>query len=173
MTCSAWMLSLLARQQMFLKEQFSSRYPSSWLVWEPGEWKPARNAAEGNTSQTQHTTPTSSRRPASGDALCFELKGSKELAIGRDSASDIVINDMTISREALRLRPVEGGWRVRMAEGASADTRFGEKPAQPGMEVKLEPGTVISSGGVRFTFYDPNAFVERLKKSAPRGTGTH
>lgn len=162
------MLSLLVRQQLFLKEQFASRYPSSWLVWEPGEWKPARTPSEGNTSTTHHSTPSSSRRPAGGDALCFELKGNKELALGRDSASDIVINDMTISREALRLRPADGGWKVRLAEGASADTRFGDSPAQPGMEMKLQPGTVIASGGVRFTFYDSLGFVERLKNSPPR-----
>lgn len=167
MAASAYMLSLLVRQYLFLVDAFRTRYPSSWLIWEPGAWRPARTAAEGDNAATQQATKAPAR-PVGTDALCFELKNdaNHELTVGRVSESDIFINDMTLSREQLRLSVTNGVWSVKLADEAGATTHFDGTPAQLGKPVALKSGSSITSGDVRFTFYDTAGFISRLKTEA-------
>lgn len=167
MVASAYMLSLLVRQYLFLVDAFRTRYPSSWLIWEPGAWRPARTAQEGDSAATQQAAKAPSR-PVGTDALCFELKNDarKDLTVGRISESDIFINDMTLSREQLRLSIENGTWFVRLADVAGAPTHFDGVPAIVGKPVALKPGSTITSGDVRFTFYDTAGFIARLKTEA-------
>ncbi|MFT3711421.1 MAG: FHA domain-containing protein [Archangium sp.] len=164
MAASAYMLSLLVRQYLFLVDAFRTRYPSSWLIWEPGAWRPARTAAEGDHAATQQATKAPAR-PVGTDALCFELKNETkgDLTVGRVSESDIFINDMTLSREQLRLSVANNVWSVRLADAGGAETHFDGTPAIAGKPVALKSGSTITAGDVRFTFYDTAGFIARLK----------
>lgn len=167
MAASAYMLSLLVRQYLFLVDAFRTRYPSSWLIWEPGAWRPARTAQEGDHATTQQAAKAPAR-PVGTDALCFELKNDTkhDLTVGRISESDIFINDLTLSREQLRLSVDNGQWFVRLADVAGAATHFDGIPAVVGQPVPLKPGSTITSGDVRFSFYDTAGFIARLKAEA-------
>lgn len=167
MAASAYMLSLLVRQYMFLVDAFRTRYPSSWLVWEPGAWRPARTANEGDHATTQQAT-RATNRPLGSDALCFELKNDTrgELTVGRSSESAVFINDLTLSREQLRLSVHDGAWSMRLADAGGAVTHVDGVLATPGKATPLKSGATITSGDVRFTFYDTAGFLARLKADA-------
>jgi hypothetical protein len=79
------------------------------------------------------------------------------------SESDVFINDMTLSREQLRLSVANGVWSVRLADAAGAPTQFDGVPAVFGKPVPLRSGSTIIAGDVRFTFYDTPGFIARLK----------
>ena len=162
------MLSLLSRQRQLLGPRFSSRYPSNWLVWEPGAWRPARSEATSNVESTQLPTPVPAARPVSEDALCFELKRVEaSLTMGRSTENQIVVNDLTVSREQLFLEFAAGQWRLRTLGPVTVDGRV---VGPEGALLTNEASVAI--GDVRMTFYEPEGFLRRLetesgKTSAP------
>src|SRR6266498_1917201 len=99
----SYLISFLSTRALLLKDQFPTKHPGSWLVWEPGNWHaPAIAASVAKTLGPQERPTT----PAKGDALCFQLSslGNKQsLKAGRDPGSDLVLNDATVSREHLLL----------------------------------------------------------------------
>ncbi|WP_257454822.1 FHA domain-containing protein [Archangium lipolyticum] len=163
------LLSLLVRQHLALKEKFRVRYPHCWLVWEAGVW----NVPE-NSEQNHGTTrlPTSDLRDClpSGDAMCFELalgtSGRDVLSLGRASHNVFVINDATVSREHLVLRPLpEGSWTVEaLAQGGPAT--LGGKLLRPGEPTPMESGMQLQLGDVRLTFHDADSFSTRMGHTA-------
>ena len=164
------MLSLLGRQRQLLGPRFSSRYPSNWLVWEPGPWRPARSEATSNVESTQLPTPAA--RPVSEDALCFELKRVEaSLTMGRSTENQIVVNDLTVSREQLFLEFAAGQWRLRTLGPVTVDSRVvGPEGALLTNEAR------VTIGDVRMTFYEPEGFLRRLeaesgKTSTPAAAG--
>ena len=159
MAVAAYMLSLLSRQKQLLAERFFERYPSNWLVWEPGHWKPARSESTSNTEATQLPTSMPFTRPLGDDALCFELKRvNSDLAVGRGTENQIVLNDLTVSRTQLHLEFAGEQWRVRAASAVTVD---GVPVGAAG--VVLENGSVLIIGNVRMTFYEPQGFGQRLQ----------
>ncbi|MFZ5444423.1 MAG: FHA domain-containing protein [Myxococcota bacterium] len=169
MAASAYMLSLLVRQYLFLVDAFQNRYPSSWLVWEPGAWRPARTTLEGNSASTRLAEDTGPARPAGSDALCFELKnGTAQLTLGRSSESDIFINDLTLSREHLVLTWAGTQWQATVAPTSSVATQVEGKPIAQGVTVPLKSGMHITAGDVHLTFYDVVGFLARLREEAAR-----
>lgn len=106
------MLSILHRQQLLLKEGFVLRYPLDWLVWEPGPWRPAHSVLESNLESTQQPLRQEGERPIGPDAICFQLKlpASGLIKVGRATTNDLVINDLTASREQFALRHDAGQW---------------------------------------------------------------
>lgn len=159
MAVAAYMLSLLSRQKLLLGDRFFERYPSNWLVWEPGHWKPARSESTSNTEATQLPTSMPFSRPLGDDALCFELKRvNSDLAVGRGTENQIVLNDLTVSRTQLHLEFAAGQWRVRSAIGVSVD---GVQVGVAGAVFKN--GSTLIIGNVRMTFYEPEGFGKRLQ----------
>ncbi len=169
MPVSAYMLSLLVRQYLFLADAFQSRYPSGWLIWEPGAWRPARTTVEGNSAATRVGEDTHGARPAGTDALCFELKNvAGQHTLGRSSESDIFINDLTLSREHLVLKFADQHWQVGVAPSSSVSTSVEGKPLAVGTLVSLTSGMRITAGDVHLTYYDVVGFLARLKEEAAR-----
>lgn len=162
MSVAAYMLSLLARQRALLGDRFLERYPSNWLVWEPGVWRPARSASTSNTEQTQLPTPVPFSRPSGDDALCFELKRvAADLTVGRGTENAIVVNDLTVSRTHLHLDFAADKWTVRTTSQVTVDGKPVGANGAP-----LVNGSVIGVGDVRLTFYEPKGFAARLQPQA-------
>lgn len=159
MAVSTYMLSLLGRQHLLLGGQFFDRYRSAWLVWEPGPRRPSRSL-HGNTEAT--LLPTSQTpKPMVSDAICFELKQTPDarVTVGRSSDNELVLNDLTVSREQFVLEFVNRVWRVR----SLGTPLHVEDVAVQAEGVVLKSGSVISAGDVRMTFYSPEGFPTRLE----------
>lgn len=169
MAVSAFMLSLLNRQRQLLGARFFERYPSNWLVWEPGPWRPARSVLTSNTEATQLPTPAPVARPVGEDALCFELKRAvSALTVGRGSENQIVINDLTVSREQFRLEfSADQKWRVHSKGPLTVD---GQPVGPQGALLKNASSIVV--GDVRMTFYEPDGFPHRLESEGKKAPGT-
>src|SRR4051812_41326424 len=94
-----FMSSLLARQVLVLKDKFLERYPSAWLVWEPGVWHAAD--VDIHTDATKLPSgPEVPAQPQRGDALCFALEpatGRQSWVLGRSQDCDLVMPDATVS----------------------------------------------------------------------------
>jgi hypothetical protein len=160
MSVPAYMLSILYRQQLMLKDGFIARYPLDWLVWEPGPWRPARSVLESNLEVTQLPGSDKVARPVGEDAICFQLKLPKDrdlLKVGRATTNDIIINDLTASRDQFSLRLHDGGWVLLAANGVvTVDGRPVDELAGP-----LKSGTVIALGDVRATLLAASDMVVR------------
>jgi hypothetical protein len=162
----AYMLSLLAVRRFTLQAEFVTRFPSSWLVWEPGVWQPA---AGGPAAEATRITSLSavSARPVGGDALCFELSSGAALKVGRAPGCDVVLNDATVSREHVWLEPVAGsaGWAVRLQPGASTTSLNGQWLSS-GVPRPLSPGDSLRLGNVTLTYHDASGLAARLDAMA-------
>ena len=158
MAVSTYMLSLLGRQHLLLGGQFFERYRSAWLVWESGPRRPSR-ALHGNTETT--LLPTQAPNAAVSDAVCFELKQEPNatVTVGRSSDNELVLNDLTVSREQFVLEFIDRVWRVR-SRGTPLRV---ENVAVEAEGVVLMNGSVIVAGDVRMTFYSPEGFPTRLE----------
>ena len=157
----SYLLSFLATRAAVLSTGFAKKYPGVWLVWEPGAWHapetggPARKTIAG-------LKPAST--PSGADALCFQLQldaGKKEIKIGRDEKSDVVINDATVSREHLTLTEAP-------AEQWSATPAKDRLVKKDGAMLEylraspLVPGNKLELGSVTLTFYDGSSFEKRV-----------
>lgn len=163
----AYMLSVLHRQALLLKEGFVERYPNEWLVWEPGPWQPARSSIESNLETTLRPSSKAAPQPATGDALCFQLKlarGAQTLKVGRATTNDIVINDLTASREQFMLRAERGAWFLAGGTGA---LELDGKPVGA-VEGPLSSGAVISLGDVRMTLLSASELASRAATFRPK-----
>lgn len=163
----AFMLSLLQRQRLMLTDKFTVRYPSCWLVWEPGSWKPPHSTAEADSGKTQLPAPAHDLRPRGSDALCFQLylaRGAPQgtLTLGRATEGDIVVNDMTVSREHLKLHLEKGAWAAEAVAAPAASSKVGSKVLTAGQRHPLVSGATVTVGGVTLTFYDAGAMLKRL-----------
>lgn len=153
-------MSLLSRQLALGADAFLTRYPHSWLVWEPGGWvaptaDPQMSVAETRLAET-HVS-----RPHSGDALCFGLKApeGQALRLGRAVENEIVISDLSVSRFHARLELKDDQWHV---VAVSDPAVVGEDVVGPGTSQHLISGQAIELGGVRLAYYDSKAFRERV-----------
>ena len=158
MAVSTYMLSLLGRQHLLLGGQFFDRYRSSWLVWEPGPRRPSR-AINSNTETTLQPA-SSGPQPVGSDAMCFELKQapSATFTVGRGSDNELVLNDLTVSRDQFVLEFDNRAWRVR----SRGTPLLVNDVAVPLEGTELTNGAVIAVGDVRMTFYSPEGFSSRL-----------
>jgi hypothetical protein len=163
----AYMLSILHRQALMLQEHFAQRYGHDWLVWEPGPWKPARSVLESNLEATMLPNPKPLERPVGDDAICFELKlpkGASSLKVGRATTNDVVINDLTASREHFSLRRAPEGWWVVAPHGVlTLDGRAVDDDAGP-----LKSGALMALGDVRLTYLNPVELGRRARAFKPR-----
>src|SRR5262249_39386970 len=148
----AYLLSLLVRQRLALKDQFQARYPHAWLVWEPGVWRVSASLAEQSMGRSRLPSGDDEDHPPQGDALCFELStsarnGDAVLRVGREPGSDIVINDTTVSREHLLLTAnADARWRLSVSR-SSKTTFYAGRKLSPGTELALRPAARVGIGG--------------------------
>lgn len=165
---AAFLLSLLARQYLLLKEDgFTKRYAHPWLVWEPGAWNAPSPGENPSIASTRTPPMGTALTPKVGDALCFSLEATKAtLLVGRSSDSDIVINDMTVSREHLVLSHDGAAWAVEAKHGTT--TSGSGAVVLPGVRVPLEQGATLKVGGSVLTFWSAPAFLGRVKAAAQR-----
>jgi hypothetical protein len=155
MGAPAFMLSILHRQRLLLRDEFVTRYPSEWLVWEPGPWKPARSVLESNLESTQQPASLPPLRPAGDDVICFQLQRGATLKVGRATSNDIVVNDLTASREQFQLRFEAGAWVLDAPVGVVVNEHAVEGA------VPLAPGAAIVLGGVRMTLLSAADMAKR------------
>ncbi len=162
----AYMLSVLNRQYLLLESGFVRRYPWDWLVWEPGPWKPARTELESNLASTLVPSSTTPAKPSALDAICFQLvpPPSGQLKLGRATSNDIVINDLTASREQLVLSYRDAAWSVPVSRGQVVI----DECERPDGEVALRSGMSLRLGDVRLSFLSAAAMLERARDFSPR-----
>lgn len=163
----AFLLSLLCRQSLLTGDKFGARYPHGWLVWEPGEWVGPGRGEDVSRAETRLPSNKTPDRPLAGDALCFELRATDgaTLKLGRSEENDLVVNDMTVSREHLRLTLVRGNWIVTPGVEAKA-TVIGDASVAPGMSRSLKSGDTLKLGGISMSFYESVPFAARVKSLA-------
>jgi hypothetical protein len=163
----AFLMSLLSRQLALAQDSFLTRYPSAWLVWEPGEWSVPVSGVDVSVAETKlPSSAPQEQRPLGGDALCFSLKAPEgaALKIGRAADNEIVVSDMTVSRLHARLDLQNGRWLlIPMSE--TRKTALGGKSVSRGKPVALSSGEELELGGVKVTFYDAPAFKTRVASS--------
>lgn len=144
---SAFLISWLSKRYaaldatVFLREQ-----PGDWLVLEPQPGEPARGAE-----------PLAVR-------LAVKRNGTR-FTVGRDPASDFVVNDPRVALSHAVLQPDEdGGWTLRRASDDVAVRLDGL--ALGDFPVGLGSGARIDLSGVRLTYYAGGDFLELLKRAA-------
>ncbi|MCU0695615.1 MAG: FHA domain-containing protein [Myxococcaceae bacterium] len=162
-------LSMLARQALVLGSGLAARYPTPFLVWEPG----SRVEAAPTPVPVTTVVPLEAARPKSpleGDPLCFALKlegAATRLSVGRSLDNDLVLDDLTISRVHFFLSTRgEGQWVLWVAPDAHASTLVRRMSVQPGDEVQLVDRCTISAGGIHLTFYAPGRLIPRILEKA-------
>lgn len=162
----AYMLSVLNRQYLLLETGFVRRYPWDWLVWEPGPWKPARTELESNLASTLMPSSTTPVKPKVLDAICFQLvpPPSGQLKLGRATSNDVVINDLTASREQLVLSHRDGAWSLPVSRGQVVI----DECERPDGDVALRSGMSLRLGDVRLTYLSSAAMLERARDFSPR-----
>jgi hypothetical protein len=163
----AFLLSLLSRQYALEKEKVRERYPLAWLVWEPGNWVPA--SGTGDTRLAETMVPRGGpARPVGGDALCFELRCDKgketRLRVGRAPENEIVVNDMTVSREHVALVHTFAVWKADLAPSQKA-AWYDEKRLIAGNPVPLVDGGQLRIGDVLLGFHEPRSFWRRVSEA--------
>ena len=166
MSAPAYLLSLLSRQRQLLGARFFERYRSDWLVWEPGAGRPARSMFTSNSEVTHQPSGGAPARPEGEDAMCFELKqvAGASLSVGRATENDIVVNDLSVSRDQFVLQFDGHRWLVR-ARGTPVSVD-GVAVDEAGAPVKN--GSIVAAGDVRLTFYGPEGLPERLEQEAAK-----
>ena len=158
-----YLLSLLTRQRTLLKERFDARYPHAWLVWEPGARLRPRTPSELEAGKTQ-LPASGGMHPIGNDAVCFPLpepsKPGNCLTLGRQLDCSITVDDMSVSREHVRLWVRDGEW-VLEAVGAG-ETSVAGVPLGERHTALLRNAAAVLVGGVTLTFYERGKLLERL-----------
>lgn len=173
MATTGVLLSTLARQHQVLGGGFSSRYPHAWLVWEPGN-RVAAAAPQAVPATTVVPLQGRSRTPVAGDPLCFPLSVATlgaPLCVGRAPENDIVIDDLTVSREHFCLWLEGDAWFVTVNDQSHATTMVRNMSLQAGEKMRLVDGCVIVAGGVHLTFAAPGRLLPRVIAASERLRG--
>jgi hypothetical protein len=140
-------LSLLYRQRLLLGAGFAERYPHAWLIWESGPARPT----EGDPADVIVTRTPRQAGPArtpSHEPIAFALAEGKALRLGRATTNDLVIDDVTVSRELRVIRSDGGRWYFDRLS--------------PAVTLELTSGMALSHGEVWFTFLSAADLAARL-----------
>ena len=169
MAVSTYLLSFIVRQYTQLGDAFPAKFQHSWLVWEPGVWRPAKTVRDGKAKTMDLRAHAEPARPRGTDAFCFHLDVApgKQLSLGRTEESDILVNDLSLSRTHLLLR-ANPGWQASVAPSCSRTTTHGGQPVGVGDWHTLPSGIVVGCGEVKLSFYDVGGMLERLAAEARR-----
>jgi hypothetical protein len=163
-------LSLLARQALVLGSGFAARYQHAWLVWEPGA-RMTPSPTKPELVSTLVPVERGPRTPGYGDPLCFPLNTSPEgqpTCVGRAPESDLVLDDLTVSREHFELWNQGDDWFITVPEQSHALTQVRNNSLQVGERMKLIDGCSIIAGGVTLTFARRGKLFPRVMAAAER-----
>ncbi len=149
---------------------FRAAHSSSWLVWEPGSWKPPQRSAtvQIQTGGLLAATPVPDK---GAEALAFSMTPKHpqaEIALGRSESNDIVINDATLSSRHLVFSQDSLGWKVRDAGSTNGSSVDGSQ-LLAGTTLRLRANSVLRAGQVKLTFLDSAGMLARLKKVSGGG----
>lgn len=158
------LLSTLVRQFQVLGTGFGARYPHAWLLWEPGN-RVAAQAPEAIPATTVVPLAARPKTPGVGDPVCFPLAatvGGPPVRVGRAPTNDLVIDDLTVSREHFELWLDAEGWNIAVRDTSNATTMVRTMSLQLGEKMRLVDGCAIVAGGVQLTFVAQGRLLPRL-----------
>jgi len=158
--------TLQAHARAMGPEEFRQRFPKAWLLWEPGEWKPPRDATEP-ALQALLTPGTA------GEPLAFAVEPKPgapagEIDLGRGAECQLRVFDGTLSSRHLALREEEAGWRVKDVGSKNGSWLEGNKLLAQ-QWVPLASGARLIAGRVLLTFYLLPELLERLASVSGAG----
>lgn len=165
MSIAPYALSILRRQSLLLGEDFLRRYPHDWLVWEAGPWRPVATRSEHDTLTTLQPSSAGPARPEGEDCLCYPLQPFRgRVTAGRSTVNQIVINDLTASREHLQFLHDGAVWRLSSVQPGTivGGVELSEAPSE------LRSGAQLQAGAVTLTFLSSADFFERVRREATR-----
>ncbi|MCU0702241.1 MAG: hypothetical protein MUC96_37565 [Myxococcaceae bacterium] len=140
-------LPLLYRQRLMLGAGFLDKYPHPWLIWESGPGRPTEGQRP-DVIETRTPRQAGPPRTPTHEAIAFPLVGARPLRIGRASSNDLVVDDVTVSRELGLIR-------------CEADRWFFDR-LSPQVTIPLSSGLALSHGEVWFTFVSAADLLTRL-----------
>lgn len=159
----AFLMSLLMRQHALANDKFLTRYPHSWLVWEPGPDALPGSGVDVSVAETRAGSTGGPQRPIGVDVLCFALKlpEGSAIKVGRAADNELVVSDPMVSRLHARLDLAGAEWSLVPLSETKKTTVDGLEIAR-GTPVKLKSGQVLELGGVKVSFYDAATFKARV-----------
>jgi hypothetical protein len=158
----SFLLSALSRRYSGSLEKFKADHPYSWVVWEPGDWKPPRANTVTMLAPLQAEAQVD-RKSQEALAMALEPKG-RVITLGRAPDCDIVINDGTLSGQHLLYSlSREGVWRVEDTGSRNGSAVSGGQKLEPHVAVALKNGAWVSAGRCVLTFHTPEGLWSRLK----------
>jgi hypothetical protein len=160
----SWLISALAlKTQQGGAEALKRLCPFDWLVWEPGQWRPARANLETVMGLPQMTPGQAAEEPKEGESLVIALeprRDKKDVTLGR-TGCDVTIDDRTLSSHHLSFNFDDHHWwvfDVGSRNGSLIDGRkLGKEP------VRLQAGARLQAAQVVLTFYTLDTMYARLK----------
>jgi hypothetical protein len=159
---TSFLLSALASKfRRASLEEFRAVHAHCWLVWEPGVWRPPSRWA--TLPAEQMMTPAPSTLEALAIALAPRAGQGGQLTVGRSSASDVEVNDGTLSQLHLLLMEEGPGRFTARDAGSKNGTWVDGVRLVPGAPVALGEGARIQAAQVCLTFYTPPGMLRRLQ----------
>jgi hypothetical protein len=160
----SWLISALSlKTQQGGPEVLKRLCPFDWLVWEPGQWRPARPNVETVMGLPKVTSADGSALESAGESLVIALeprRDGKELKLGRADC-DIVIDDRTLSSHHLSFTFDDHHWWVHDIGSRNGSLLDGRKLTQD--PVRLHAGARIQAAQVTVTYYTSDTMYARLK----------
>jgi hypothetical protein len=165
----SWLISALSlKTQQGGAEVLKRLCPYDWLVWEPGQWRPARANVETVMGLPVVGSPSAGQAPTeSGESLVIALeprRDGKELKLGRADC-DLVIDDRTLSSHHLSFTFDDHHWWVHDVGSRNGSLVDGRKLGKDPM--RLEAGNRIQAAQVVLTYYTADTMYARLKARRP------
>ncbi len=161
----SWLISALSlKTQQGGPEVLKRLCPFDWLVWEPGQWRPARANVETVMGLPVVTGPGV---PGDGESLVIALeprRDGKELKLGRADC-DITIDDRTLSSHHLSFTFDDHNWWVHDVGSRNGSLIDGRKLHKE--PVRLEAGNRLQPAQVVLTYYTSDTMYARLKARRP------
>ena len=91
------------------------------------------------------------------------------VTVGRSGASDVVVNDFTVSLDHAQILRCRGRRHQIVDLGSTNGTRVADQVCSAGRPVPLESGAPVMFGRVGMAFYTPDAFYEVVAPPGRRG----
>ena len=149
--------------------QFVAEYPHPLLIPEKicsGLLEELRRKGGSGTMVVGDSVPGGSRGVESGQVLVVRKEAHKGrldrfgqagslgswISIGRQSNSEVMVNDFTVSKEHAQIRQVEDGFEIEDLE-SSNKTLVNGTALVPGVPVRLESGDKLRLGRVELRFF--------------------
>jgi len=160
----SWLISALTlKTQAGGVDALKRLCPFDWLVWEPGQWRPARANIDTVMGLPKMGAGAAAEEPSQGESLVIALepkRDKKDVTLGR-SGCDVVIDDRTLSSHHLSFNFDDHHWwvyDVGSRNGSLIDGRkLGKEP------VRLHAGARLQAAQVVLTYYTLDTMFARLK----------